>query len=318
MSNPLVSIIIPVFNRESIVKVTLDSIIDQTYTNWECIIIDDGSTDNTEHTIAEYAIKKQNIKFHKRPNHLIKGANSCRNYGFTMAKGEFINWFDSDDIMKPTFLEKKINTFKHHTDAVIHRNNYANYQLNQFRDSKFSYKNDNNLFYNYAMEVIEIQTCGFMWKTSFLEGKPLFDVSIMRYQDNEFHIRMLAIKSLKVEFIDDVLATIRSGDGHDSQISAKANITKKKLYDVFYYRFQCLKLAKDNTINVDANFNKVIAKKTLWAFYAGLRFETSCGKRLKDFIKYYSKLQYVYSSPQMTMFDGVKSHFYILKTIAFR
>ena len=89
-----------------------------------------------------------------------------------------------------------------------------------------------------------------MWKKTFLDNKPLFDETIMRYQDNEFHIRMLAIQSLKVEILETVLATIRSGDGHDSQISAKANITKQKLYDVFYYRYQCLKLAKDNKINV--------------------------------------------------------------------
>ena len=318
MINKLISIIIPVFNRESIIKMTLDSIMSQTYVNWECLIIDDGSTDNTEQTIKDYSKKDNRFQFYKRPNHLVKGANSCRNYGFTLAKGEYVNWFDSDDIMQPAFLEKKANAFKQNIDAVIHRNNYANYQLTQFRDSKFEYKNDKNLFYNYATETIEIQTCGFMWKKSFLEGKPLFDDAIMRYQDNEFHIRMLAIKTLKVEMLDIVLATIRSGDGHDGQISAKANLTKKKLYDVFYYRYQCLKLAKDNTINVDADFNKIIAKKTLWAFYAGLRFETSFAKRFKDFMKYYMRLQYVYSSPQITVMDACKSQFYILKTIAFR
>jgi len=318
MSNVLISIIIPVFNREAIVKKTLDSILKQTYTNWECIIVDDGSTDKTERTIGEYTLKNKNIQFYKRPKHLIKGANSCRNYGVTLAKGEFINWFDSDDIMKPEFLAEKVGAFKLEINAVIHRNNYANYQLTEFRNSKFEYENNKSLFYNYAMENIEIQTCGFMWRKSFLEGKPLFDITVTRYQDNEFHIRMLALKSLNVQIIDTILATIRSGDGHDSQISAKANLTKQKLYDVFYYRYQCLKLAKDNNLDIDAHFNKTIAKKTLWAFYAGLRFEKKSIKRFKDFVKYYLKLQYVYASPQMTIIDGVKSQFYILKIIAFR
>lgn len=318
MSEFLVSIIIPVFNREAIIKDTLDSILKQTYTNWECIVVDDGSTDATEQTIAAYTLKNKNIQFYKRPNHLVKGANSCRNYGYTLVKGEYINWFDSDDIMQPTFLEEKINAFTLDINAVIHKNNYANYQLTEFRKSKFEYDNGKNLFYNYAMENIEIQTSGFMWKTSFLKGKPLFDDTIMRYQDNEFHIRMLAIKTLKVVIIDKVLATIRSGDGHDSQISAKVNITKQKLYDVFYYRYQCLKLAKDKTISVDTEFNKTIAKKTLWAFYAGLRFETNLARRIKDVIKYYMNLQYVYSSQQMSTIDGFKSQFYILKIVVFR
>ncbi|WP_452224242.1 glycosyltransferase family 2 protein [Lacinutrix chionoecetis] len=318
MAHSLISIIIPVFNRETIIKSTLDSILKQTHSNWECLIIDDGSTDNTKNTIKEYSNKNKNFQCIKRPNHLVKGANSCRNYGFTIAKGEYINWFDSDDIMKPTFLEEKLKAFEKNTDAVIHRNNYANYALTNFRDSKFEYNNGKNLFYNYAMENIEIQTCGFMWRKRFLEGKKLFDEHIMRYQDNEFHIRMLAIKTLNVKIIDKVLATIRSGDEHESQISSKTKLTKQKLYDVFYYRYQCLKLAKEGTIAVDAVFNKTIAKKTLWAFYAGLRFEKSFFKRFKDVLKHNNKLHYVYASPQITITDGLKSQFYILKTIVFR
>lgn len=317
MKTQLVSITIPILNRASIVVATLNAIQNQTYTNWECIIVDDGSTDETENIILEYCSKDKRIQFFKRPVHLQKGANSCRNYGFTLAKGDYINWFDSDDIMKPTFLEEKVKAFTDKCDAVVHRNNYANYNLTEFRDSKFTYDNGKSLFYNYAMERIELQTCSFMWKRSYLEDKMLFDETIMRYQDNEFHIRMLALNP-KLKIIDQVLATIKSGDGHESQISAKVNLTKKKLYDVFYYRYQCLKLAKDYILNADANFNKTIAKKALWAFYAGLKFERSMIKRIKDFVNYYLKLQYVYSSPQLTFMDAWKSQFYIIKIILFR
>lgn len=312
---PLISIIIPVFNREVIIKDTLNSIAGQTYVNWECIIVDDGSTDKTENTIEEYSQNDARFTFVKRPKHLEKGANACRNYGFTLAKGDYINWFDSDDIMKPNFLEEKVKQFKPEIDAVVHRNNYANYQLIEFRDSKFEFENGKSLFYNYAMENIEIQTCGFMWKRSFLKDKMLFDASIQRYQDNEFHIRMLAVKTLKVKVLDMVLATIRSGDGHDSQISAKVNVSSKKLFDVFYCRYQSLKMAKEHNQSVDATFNKTLAKKALWAFYAALGFDNSPIKRIKYFAKYYMKLQYIYSSPQITIMDAWKSQFYIIKII---
>lgn len=317
MKTPLVSIIIPVYNRASIIGATLNSILTQTYTNWQCIIVDDGSTDDTENIISKHIEKDSRIKFFKRPEQVLKGANSCRNYGFTLAKGDYINWFDSDDIMELNFLQEKVNAFTAECDAVVHRNNYANYNLTEFRDSKFTYDNGKSLFYNYAMERIELQTCCFMWKRSYLEDKMLFDETIMRYQDNEFHIRMLALKP-KLKILDEVLATIKSGDGHESQISAKVNLTKKKLYDVFYYRYQCLKLAKDYILDADANFNKTIAKKALWAFYAGLKFEKNMIKRIKDFIKYYLKLQYVYASPQLTFMDPWKSQFYIIKIIFFR
>ncbi|WP_203257348.1 glycosyltransferase family 2 protein [Hyunsoonleella ulvae] len=318
MSKPLVSIIVPVFNRRQIIKTTLNSILNQTYKNWECIVVDDGSDDSTEDTINEYLKRDNRIQFYKRPESLQKGSNSCRNYGFTLAKGKYVNWFDSDDIMMSTFLEQKVEAFKANTDAVIHRNNYANYQLERYRESKFEYKNGNSLFYNYAMENIEIQTCGFMWNREFLEGKPLFDTQIMRYQDNEFHIRMLAVKTLNVIIIDNILATIRSGDGHASQISAKENITKNKLYDVFFYRYQCLKLAKECNIDVGGKFHKTISKKALWAFYAGLRFEKKIIERMKDYGVYFAKLYCIYSSPQIKLMDIAKSQLYLFKIILFR
>ena len=139
-------VIIPIYNRAHLIEETIQSITAQTYTNWECIIVDDGSTDKTEQTIAEYSVKNKNIQFYKRPDHLVKGANSCRNYGFTLAKGEFINWFDSDDVMQPTFLEERLKAFTPDINAVIHRNNYANYQLTEFRDSKFKYDNGKTCF----------------------------------------------------------------------------------------------------------------------------------------------------------------------------
>lgn len=317
MKTKLVSIIIPVYNRAAIIKATLDAIINQSYQHWECIIVDDGSTDGTEHTINTYKKNDSRFVFVKRPNTLIKGANSCRNYGYTLAKGNYINWFDSDDIMTPNFLEEKVNAFTLESDAVIHRNNYASYNLTEYRDSKFVYNNNKSLFYNYAMEHIELQTCCFMWKRSYLKDKTLFNEDITRYQDNEFHIRMLALKP-KLKILNKVLATIRSGNGHKSQISATTNITTKKLYDVFYYRYQCLKLAKDYALHVDATFNKTIAKKALWAFYAGISFEKRMGRRFRDFASYYLKLQYVYSSPQLTVLDAWKSQMYIIKIIIFK
>jgi glycosyltransferase involved in cell wall biosynthesis len=108
--NPLVSVIIPTYNRAHLIGETLDSIIDQTYTNWECIIVDDGSTDNTETVIQHYIQKDSRFQFLKRPKNQIKGANVCRNIGFNNSKGDFIQWFDSDDIMYSKSLEIKVDS----------------------------------------------------------------------------------------------------------------------------------------------------------------------------------------------------------------
>lgn len=105
MNNPLVSIIIPTYNRANLLGETLNSILSQTYENWECIIVDDGSTDDTFEVVEKFLKTDSRFQFYHRPTNRPKGANTCRNYGFELSKGEFVNWFDSDDLM----LEDKLS-----------------------------------------------------------------------------------------------------------------------------------------------------------------------------------------------------------------
>jgi glycosyltransferase involved in cell wall biosynthesis len=116
---PLVSIIIPTYNRAHLIGETLDSVLAQTYPNWECIIVDDGSTDNTAEVVGEYLKNDSGFQYHHRPADRPKGANACRNYGFELSKGEFVNWFDDDDLMVKTKIEEQLNAFRESIDFVI-------------------------------------------------------------------------------------------------------------------------------------------------------------------------------------------------------
>ncbi|RAJ16980.1 glycosyltransferase family 2 protein [Olleya aquimaris] len=118
MFNPLVSIIIPSFNRGHIIPETLDSILAQDYSNWECIIVDDGSTDNTAQIVNAYCKKDTRFKFLDRPKHKPKGANACRNYGFELCNGEYIQFLDSDDLLSKNKLSSQLKRAKH-TNADI-------------------------------------------------------------------------------------------------------------------------------------------------------------------------------------------------------
>lgn len=105
MEHQSVSIILPTYNRAHIIKKSIDSVLAQTYTDFELLIIDDGSTDETEQVIAEY--QDSRIVYHKLPQN--GGQSKARNYGITQAKYDVIAFEDSDDIWYPTKLEKQMD-----------------------------------------------------------------------------------------------------------------------------------------------------------------------------------------------------------------
>lgn len=100
----LVSIIMPSYNTGQYISKAVQSVLNQTYKNWELIIVDDCSTDNTDEAAARY--KDERIRYHK--NEKNSGAAVSRNYALQMAKGKWIAFLDSDDIWFPDKLEKQI------------------------------------------------------------------------------------------------------------------------------------------------------------------------------------------------------------------
>ena len=102
-SLPLVSVIIPVFNRSYCISKSIQSILDQTYQNFEIIVVDDGSTDDIRSVLDLF----ENIKYIKLPKN--KGQANARKMGYNQSKGEFICTLDSDDIWEPIFIEQSLN-----------------------------------------------------------------------------------------------------------------------------------------------------------------------------------------------------------------
>ncbi|WP_433779215.1 glycosyltransferase family 2 protein [Flavobacterium anhuiense] len=188
MNNPLVSIIIPTYNRADLLGETLDSILTQTYENWECIIVDDGSTDNIFKVIHKYLERDSRFQFYTRPDNEPKGGNGARNYGFKLSKGELINWFDSDDVMLNNFLETKIKAFSHELDFLITSGYYADHVL---ENRKPVVLNENaDLFKDYCLWKLQILTPSILFRKSFLLEKELFSYKITRGQETEFFSRL--------------------------------------------------------------------------------------------------------------------------------
>ena len=126
---PLISIIIPTYNRAHLISETLDSVLEQTYANWECLIVDDGSTDKTKEVVREYVDKDDRFRFYTRPIKKRKGPNSCRNYGFEKSKGTYVNWFDSDDLYLSNALESYVGCLTENIDVVVAKTRKNRFQV---------------------------------------------------------------------------------------------------------------------------------------------------------------------------------------------
>src|SRR5690554_5283951 len=166
--NPLVSIIIPTYNRAHLIGETLDSVLAQTYQNWECIVVDDGSTDNTDEVMAAYMAKDSRFQYHHRPKDRLPEGNAARNYGFEVSKGEYIQWFDSDDLMLPEFINEKIKLFTNDLRFVICSGYYVNQDLS--KQKSIDLKLQTFLFKDYILWNINILTPSVLFRKSFLEG----------------------------------------------------------------------------------------------------------------------------------------------------
>lgn len=100
----MISVVIPTYNRAKVISKILDNLIVQICSEWQCVIVDDHSTDNTEAVVQQYVAKDSRFKYLK--NTRAKGAQGARNAGILAADGEWICLFDSDDVMYPNYIER--------------------------------------------------------------------------------------------------------------------------------------------------------------------------------------------------------------------
>lgn len=215
---PQVSIIIPTYNRFQILGETLDSIMNQTYKNWECIVIDDVSQDYTDELMEFYCERDNRIRYVRRPSDRLKGANSCRNFGLELSIGKYINWFDSDDLMGKDFLLKGMKMMEEDqsldfvlSDYVIFNEKTKKqdyYFINQVKDLKLDYFTGK---VNFGIWII--------WKKESLK-ELRFDETLVRAQELDFYFRIFSRFNLQWKKIDGVLVHIRR---HHRSLTAAYN-----------------------------------------------------------------------------------------------
>ncbi|OCB70584.1 hypothetical protein B0A79_13565 [Flavobacterium piscis] len=126
--SPLVSIIIPTFNREKLIKETLESVASQTYANWECVIVDDGSTDKTVTVVKEFIKNDNRFTFYALEH---KGVSYARNHALSKILGEFIQFLDSDDLLHKNKISESLKALA--KEELNHKIVISNFMM--FRDT---------------------------------------------------------------------------------------------------------------------------------------------------------------------------------------
>ncbi|EAW35914.1 glycosyltransferase [Lyngbya sp. PCC 8106] len=111
---PIISVIIPAYNAEKTIKKTIQSVLNQTFLDWELIVVDDGSTDSTKEVVAE--IKDNRIFLFSFPN---AGVSAARNRGVNKSSGEFLAFIDADDLWTPDKLELQLKALQEHPKAAV-------------------------------------------------------------------------------------------------------------------------------------------------------------------------------------------------------
>jgi len=266
MPEPLVSIIIPTYNRAHLIGETLDSVLAQTYTHWECIVVDDGSSDSTSEILERYCKQDSRFQYHKRPIDKPKGANACRNYGFEICKGDYVNWFDSDDIMHPDKLKIQLETLKNskYNFSVCQTFIFEN-KIENILGLRSKEIYSENIFFDYLSQKIVWLTQAPLWKTTFLEAlENMFDEELQAAQEWEFHCRVL-YKCSDYNVVNEPLVYIRQHANsitYNNESSREFNyfLARNKLYtnEKIILDKQSLSYLKNYLIN---NFKNLVRLK---------------------------------------------------------
>jgi glycosyltransferase involved in cell wall biosynthesis len=229
----LISIIIPHFNRSLLLKETLASVVAQTYTDWEVIIVDDDSEEEEWKKIQCYVTDKINII---KRNELPGGPSKCRNIGIKEAKGEYLIFLDADDLLAPFCIEQRLDVMLQNTEL-----DWAVFPQYMFFDNKIS---DSILFSKPTSTKEEAiayflqmsapwQTMASIWKNQTLQILGGFDEQLRCMEDPDLHLRALLNTDIKLALQFDL-----QPDSYYRRNNLSGIQLEKFYEDSIYYRFQ--------------------------------------------------------------------------------
>ena len=240
---PKVSVIIPTYNRGWILREAIDSVLAQDYTDYELIVVDDGSTDDTRKILDSYG---RDIIVLQQPN---KGVSAARNRGIAESRAQLVALLDSDDIWLPQKLTRQVAFFKSNPDALICQTEETWVRNGVRENPKKRHHKISGMIFEPSLALCLVSPSAVMIRRTLFDTVGLFDESLPACEDYDLWLRVSC--RYPVFLIDEPLIIKRGG--HEDQLSKAAGLDK--------YRIQSLKKLID--IRQLSEFQQHAAIKTL-------------------------------------------------------
>jgi glycosyltransferase involved in cell wall biosynthesis len=219
LKKPLVSVVIPTFNRGWIVQEAIDSVLNQDFADYELIVVDDGSTDNTPMILSGYG---QAITVLHQSN---KGVSAARNHGIVAASGQLVAFLDSDDLWLPGKLANQVKFFNENPSAVINQTQEHWIRNGARVNPKARHHKFSGMIFDHSLALCLVSPSAVMIKKGLFDHVGFFDEQLPACEDYDLWLRISC--RYPVHLIETPLIIKRGG--HDDQLSKAAGLDKYRI-----------------------------------------------------------------------------------------
>jgi GalNAc5-diNAcBac-PP-undecaprenol beta-1,3-glucosyltransferase len=268
MGDKRVVILLAACNRANLIAETLDSILAQTYKNWECIIVDDYSEDKTFEIVQKYCNSDPRFSYFLKTKKYNKGLSGTRNYGLDLAQkrsADFIQFFDDDDLMHPRKLELQVIPFKQKADLNFTVCKFEKL-INEGQTWKVV-KQDNQLKYSHLGDSIlvgemKMNSLGPLWRSSFIQ-KFRFDENLKYAEEWELYTRIGYLYPTNYEVVNRYLFQYRK---HEKTLTLRADVDYERRKTSAIIRIKILEFLTENKLHTKKSI-LFLARTFLIYFY---------------------------------------------------
>ena len=275
---PFFSVIIPTYNRRDFLKTSLDSVLNQTFKDFEVIVVDDGSTDHTITLLSEYRGSGVNYLFTSH-----NGVSHARNSGIKVSRGEYVAFLDSDDRWEERKLEITHRYIKEYPEIKIFHTDEIWYRKGKILNQKEKHKRPDGYVYPECLALCCIGMSTSVVKRSLFEETGLFDEDLPACEDYDLWLRVCLNHEVKLIPME---LTIKDG-GRDDQLSNQPGLDKYRIYSLE----KMLKTGQLTDELYQRTYNELENKCNIYAKGAEKRGRIDEANVYFDMIKKYEKKQ---------------------------